>query len=60
MPHALLQLVVVIVIAGILLWGLTQVPMDPTLARLARVIIIVAVAIYAVIVLAKFLGVAVG
>ena len=59
MPHALLQLVVVIVIAGILLWGLTQVPMDPTLARLARVIIIVAVAIYAVIVLARFLGVSV-
>ena len=60
MPHALLQLVLVIVVAGILLWGLTQIPMDATLQRMARVLVIVLVALYTLLLIAGLLGVSMG
>lgn len=45
MLAVLLIIVLVIVVAGVFLWGLTQLPVDPTLANVARVVIIVAVVI---------------
>lgn len=42
----LLDLVVVLIIIGLLLWAVGQVPMDPTIAKLIRVVVIVAVVIW--------------
>jgi hypothetical protein len=42
----LLELVIVLVVVGLLLWILQQIPMDPTFARIVRVVIIVAVCIW--------------
>lgn len=42
----LLQLIVALVIVGLLLWVLQQIPMDPTIARIIRVVVIVVVVIY--------------
>jgi uncharacterized membrane protein len=53
----ILQLVLVIVVVAIILWGLTQVPMDDTLRKIAWAVLIVAVAIYAVLVLFGMAGV---
>lgn len=40
------HLVVALVIFGLALWALQQIPMDPTIARIIRVIVIVAVCIF--------------
>jgi len=53
----LVQLVVAIVIVGALLWGLESLPaIDPTFKAIARVILIVAVVIWAALVLLSWLG----
>ncbi len=46
MPIALLWIVFVLVIVGLLLWALTQFPIDATIAKLIRVVVIVVAAIY--------------
>jgi len=46
MPYALIDIVVVLAIAGLILWAISQIPMDATIARIIRVIIIVVVCIW--------------
>lgn len=45
-PAVLIQILIVLVIVGVILWGITQIPMDATIARLVRVVVIVFVAIW--------------
>lgn len=45
-PLPLIEIVVALVIVGIVLWGLTQFPIDPVIAKLIRVLVIVIVAIW--------------
>jgi cytochrome b subunit of formate dehydrogenase len=52
----LISLLVVLAVAGVVLWALGQFPLDPALARIIRVVVIVAVAIYAIRVLAAYAG----
>ena len=59
MPNAVLGLVAVVCIVGAVLWGLTQLPLDPTLKTVARVILIVVLVIYAIKVLMGLLGVSI-
>ena len=42
----LIQVIVVLVIVGLLLWIVEQIPMDATIARIIRVVVIVAVCLY--------------
>lgn len=53
----ILQLVAAVVIIGILVWGLMQLPIDQMFKNVARVIRICALAIYAVLVLMSLVGV---
>ena len=48
MPETLVGLVVVIAIAGVLLWALSRFPIDPALSNIIRVLVIVVVAIMAI------------
>jgi hypothetical protein len=45
-PAFLIQLIVVLLIVGLVLWGISQIPMDPTIARIIRVVIIIVVCIW--------------
>lgn len=42
----LIQIIVALVIVGLLLWVVEQIPMDATIARIIRVVVIVAVVLY--------------
>lgn len=44
----MLGLILVIVVAALLLWALTQFPLDPTLVKLIRVVVIVVCVLYVV------------
>jgi hypothetical protein len=56
MPQ-LIQLVVAVLIVGVLVWAIDQLPMiDPAFKKVARVILIVALAIWAIIVIASLVG----
>lgn len=44
----LITLLVLLVICGVLLWAVPQLPIDPTIAQVIRVVIVVAVVLYAV------------
>jgi hypothetical protein len=55
-PVLLLQLVAALVIVGLILWALTQIPMDPTIAKIIRVLVIVCVGIWLVYVLLGMAG----
>ena len=46
MPYGLINILVVLVIAGLLLWAISQIPMDPVIAKIIRVVVIVFVCIY--------------
>jgi len=39
----LIQVIVVLIIVGLLLWIVQQIPMDATIARIIRVVVVVAV-----------------
>lgn len=54
-PEFLIQLVIVLVIVGLLLWVLQQIPIDPVIARIIRVVIIVCVCLWLLYVLVGFL-----
>jgi hypothetical protein len=41
LPALLLQVVIALVIVGLVLWVISQIPMDPTIARIVRVVVIV-------------------
>lgn len=47
-PHVLLLILVVTIVVGVILWALTQFPLDATLVRVARVVIIVIYVIWLV------------
>jgi hypothetical protein len=55
-PAFLIQLLIVLLIAGLVLWAISQFPLDPTIQRLVRVVIIVVVVIYLIYVLVPLLG----
>jgi uncharacterized membrane protein YedE/YeeE len=55
-PAPLIGILVALVIVGILLWALSQFPIDPTIAKFIRVIVIVVVAIWVLYLLAGLLG----
>lgn len=56
MLETLVILLVVIVIAGVLLWALDQFPLDVTLKRLARVVVVVFVVIIMCLLLLDLVG----
>jgi hypothetical protein len=56
MPGELIWVIATLVIVGIVLWGLTQLPIDPAIAKYIRVIVIVIVAIWVVYVLVGMIG----
>ena len=43
---SLIGLVIVLVIAGLLLWAVGQIPMDATIAKIIRVVVIVVVVLW--------------
>jgi hypothetical protein len=45
-PGFLIQLIIMLVVVGLILWVLGQIPMDATIARIIRVVIIVVVCIW--------------
>jgi type IV secretory pathway TrbL component len=55
-PAFLIQLLIVLLIAGLILWAISQFPLDPTIARIVRVVIIVVVVIYLIYALVPLLG----
>lgn len=56
-PVFLIQLIIALVIVGLVLWVIQQIPMDATIARIIRVVVIVAVSIWLLFVLCSVLGV---
>ena len=42
----LIEVVVALAIVGLILWVISQIPMDPTIARIIRVVVIVFVCIW--------------
>lgn len=50
-PGFLIEILVVLIIVGLLLWITAQIPMDATIARIIRVVVIVFVVIWLVYVL---------
>jgi hypothetical protein len=52
----LIQIVIVLVIVGLLLWVVTQLPIDAAIARIIRVVVIVCVCIWLLYLLAGFAG----
>ena len=52
----LISIVVALVIVGLILWVISQVPMDPTIARIIRVVVIVFVVIWLLYVLMGSFG----
>lgn len=55
-PVFLIQLVVTLVVVGLLLWVLQQVPMDPAIAKIIRVVVVACVVIWLLYVLMEVLG----
>lgn len=45
-PVVLVQVLVVLVVVGLFIWAIGQFPIDPTIARIIRVVAIVAVSLY--------------
>ena len=57
----LVWIIVAVLIAGVLVWGLDQLPaIDPTFKQVAKVIIIVVVVICAIVLIAQMFGVGLG
>ena len=56
MPIFFIQIVIALVIVGLILWVVQQIPMDPTIARIIRVVVIVFVVIWLLYVLAGAAG----
>ena len=52
----LIQIVVGLVIVGLILWVVQQIPMDATIARIIRVVVIVAVCIWLLMLLVSLAG----
>ncbi len=56
MPFQLINILVALVIVGILLWALSQFPIDPMISKVIRVIVIVVVSIWCLYLLVGLLG----
>jgi len=54
-PAFLVQIVIVLLVVGLLLWAVSQIPMDPAIARILRVVVIVAVCIWLIWLLGGYL-----
>jgi uncharacterized membrane protein YwzB len=54
-PAFLINIVVVLIVVGLLLWILQQIPMDPTIARIIRVVAIVCVCLWLISLLLGYL-----
>jgi hypothetical protein len=52
----LIQIVVALVIVGLILWVIQQIPMDPVIARIIRVIVIVVVCLWLIMFLLSIAG----
>jgi hypothetical protein len=52
----IIQVIVALAIVGLVLWVIEQIPMDATIARIIRVIVIVAVCIWLLTVLVGLFG----
>ena len=59
-PAALIQIVIMLLIAGVVLWGIEQLPLDATIRNFIRVAVIVVVAIWLIVLLAGLLGYPIG
>ncbi len=55
MPYGLLGIIVVLALAGLILWAIGQFPLDPTIYKLIKVVIIVVVCIYLIMWLAAII-----
>jgi len=54
-PAFLIQIVFVLIIVGLLLWVVQQIPMDPTIAKIIRVVVVVVVCLWLLSVLLGYL-----
>jgi len=54
-PTFLIDILVVLIIVGLLLWIAEQIPMDATIKRIIRIVVIVAVCIWLIYFLVGFL-----
>lgn len=54
-PAALIQVLIALLVVGVILWGISQIPMDATIARFIGVAVIVIVAIWLIYLLANML-----
>lgn len=45
-PMVLIQVLVVLIIVGLILWAVSQIPMDPIIARIIRVVVVVFVCLW--------------
>lgn len=52
----LLEVVVTLIIVGLVLWLLTQIPMDPTIQRVSRAVVIVVACIWLLGILLRMIG----
>ena len=59
-PVALIQIIVALVLVGLALWIVQQIPMDPAIAKVVRVVIVVVVAIWLLYLVVGLLGGAAG
>lgn len=55
-PAFLIQILIVLIIVGLLLWIVQQIPMDATIARIIRVVVVVLVLIWLLYVLVGVVG----
>ena len=55
-PAFLIQVVIVLVVVGLALWIVSQIPMDPVIARVIRVVVIVAVCLWLLYALVGLVG----
>jgi hypothetical protein len=52
----LIQVLLILLVIGVVLWGVAQIPMDAAIAHLIRVAVIILVAIWLIYLLAGMLG----
>ena len=55
MLGALVSVLIALLIVGLILWAISQIPMDPLIARIIRVVVVVIVCIWLIYFLAGFL-----
>lgn len=56
-PAFLIHIVIVLIVVGLLLWIVQQIPMDATIARIIRVVVVVMVCLWLLSILLGYLPV---